>query len=116
MSEIGKEYGAALFMLACEQDTLTDCAAGLDTVKSAFTSQPDYSELLASPSIPLSERLASLSAAFAERLAPVQEEYRRLLADKAYLESVMKNGADEAAYYARKTLSKVRRKLGFVNL
>ena len=58
----------------------------------------------------------AVGQACAERLAPVQEEYRRLLADKAYLESVMKNGADEAAYYARKTLSKVRRKLGFVNL
>jgi tryptophanyl-tRNA synthetase len=58
----------------------------------------------------------AVGQACAERLAPVQEEYRRLLADKAYLESVMKNGADEAAYYARKTLSKVRSKLGFVNL
>jgi tryptophanyl-tRNA synthetase len=58
----------------------------------------------------------AVGQACAERLAPVQEEYRRLLADKAYLESVMKKGADEAAYYARKTLSKVRRKLGFVNL
>lgn len=51
-----------------------------------------------------------------DKLIPVQEEYRRILADKAYLEEVMKKGADEASYYARKTLSKVRRKLGFVNL
>ena len=51
-----------------------------------------------------------------EKLIPVQEEYKRILADKAYLEEVMKKGADEASYYARKTLSKVRRKLGFVNL
>lgn len=58
----------------------------------------------------------AVGEACAEKLVPVQEEYRRLLADKAYLETVMKNGAEEAAYYARKTLSKVRRKLGFVNL
>ena len=51
-----------------------------------------------------------------DKLIPVQQEYQRILADKAYLEEVMKKGADEAAYYARKTLSKVRRKLGFVNL
>jgi hypothetical protein len=37
------------------------------------------------------------------------------MADKAYLEEIMKNGSDEAAYYARKTMSKVRRKIGFVN-
>jgi len=58
----------------------------------------------------------AVGEACANRLAPVQEEYRRILADKAYLESVMKKGAEEAAYYARKTLSKVRRKIGFVNL
>ena len=51
-----------------------------------------------------------------DKLIPVQQEYQRILADKAYLEEVMKKGADEASYYARKTLSKVRRKLGFVNL
>ena len=28
----------------------------------------------------------------------------------------MKNGADEAAYYARKTLSKVKRKVGFTTV
>ena len=40
--------------------------------------------------------------------------FAELLADKAGLEAMMKKGADEAAYYARKTLSKVQRKLGFV--
>ncbi len=58
----------------------------------------------------------AVGQACAERLAPVVAEYRRILADKGYLEEIMKRGADEASYYARKTLSKVRRKLGFVNL
>ena len=51
----------------------------------------------------------------ADALAPVQAEFNRLMGDKAYLESVMKSGAEQAGYYARKTLSKVRRKIGFVN-
>ncbi len=51
----------------------------------------------------------------ADGLAPVREEFDRLMKDKAHLEAVMKAGADEAAYYARKTMSKVRRKIGFVN-
>jgi hypothetical protein len=37
------------------------------------------------------------------------------MADKAHLEAVMKAGAEEAAFCARKTMSKVRRKIGFVN-
>ena len=51
----------------------------------------------------------------ADGLASVRDEFSRLMADKAHLETVMKAGADEAAYYARKTMSKVRRKIGFVN-
>ena len=56
----------------------------------------------------------AVGEACADALMPVQTEFKRILADKAYLEEVMKKGADEAAYYARKTLSKVKRKLGFV--
>lgn len=58
----------------------------------------------------------AVGEAVADRLAPVREEYACLLADKGYLEEVMKKGAAEASYYARKTLTKVRRKLGFVTL
>ena len=49
-----------------------------------------------------------------DTLKPVQDEYNRILADKAYLESVAKEGAARASYLARKTLSKVYRKVGFV--
>ena len=56
----------------------------------------------------------AVGEACADALAPVQEKFRQILADKAYLEEVMKKGADEASYYARKTVSKVKRKLGFV--
>ena len=52
----------------------------------------------------------------ADGLAPVQAEFKRLMADKAFLEDVMRRGAEEASFYARKTLSKVKRKIGFVGL
>ena len=58
----------------------------------------------------------AVGEACADALAPVREEYARLIADKAYLESVMREGAEAASYCARKTLSKVKRKLGFVTL
>ena len=49
----------------------------------------------------------------AETLAPVQAEQKRLLADKGYLASVLQAGAERAYKAARKTLSKVHRKIGF---
>ena len=35
---------------------------------------------------------------------------------KAALEAQMKRGAEEASYYARRTLSKIQKKLGFVQI
>ena len=57
----------------------------------------------------------AVGEACADGLAPVRDEFARLIADKAHLEEVMKNGAEEAMYYARRTMSKVKRKIGFVN-
>jgi len=59
---------------------------------------------------------AAVGEVCCDKLIPVQEEFKRILADKAYLEEVMKKGSDEASYFARKTLSKVKRKLGFVQI
>lgn len=56
----------------------------------------------------------AVGEAVADGLAPVRSEFERLMKDKAYLETIMKDGAARASYMARKTLSKVYRKLGFV--
>lgn len=58
----------------------------------------------------------AVGVAVAEGLAPLQARFNELMADKAYLESVMKSGAARADYIAKKTLSKVYRKLGFVQI
>ena len=49
----------------------------------------------------------------ADALAPIQEEQKRLLSDKAYVASVLTAGQERAFKAARKTLSKVYRKIGF---
>ena len=46
-------------------------------------------------------------------LKPVQDEFARLSKDKAYIDSVIKENADKAGYYATKTLRKVQKKVGF---
>ena len=55
----------------------------------------------------------AVGEAVADALAPVQAEQKRLLADKAYLSDILKKGAEKAYLSARKTLSKVQRKVGF---
>ena len=45
-------------------------------------------------------------------LAPIQQNYEKLSADKAYLESVMHSGAERASALAMRTLRKVHKKVG----
>ena len=46
-------------------------------------------------------------------LAPMQAEYKRLIADKGYLQGVLDENAKTASYLATKTLRKVQKKVGF---
>lgn len=46
-------------------------------------------------------------------LEPIQKKQADILADKTYLENVLKEGREKATYLSNKTLSKVYRKVGF---
>ena len=48
-----------------------------------------------------------------ETLRPLQKEYNRILADKAYMETVLRDGAEKARYQANRLINKVYRKVGF---
>ena len=52
----------------------------------------------------------------ADGLASLHAEYDRLIADKAYWEQVMKIGAESASRIAVRTMRKVYKKIGFVQL
>ena len=51
-----------------------------------------------------------------EAMAPIQKEYDRLMADKAYLQSVLSRNAVKVAERAMPTLRKVKKKVGYVPL
>ncbi|MBR6917288.1 MAG: tryptophan--tRNA ligase [Clostridia bacterium] len=58
----------------------------------------------------------AVGEAVADSLEGVRREFARLSADKAYLEEVMKRGAAEASRAAARTISKVKRKVGFTDV
>lgn len=60
------------------------------------------------------ELKAEVADAVIERLRPIREEYERLIKNKDYLVSVYQNGAENASKIARRTLSKVYKKVGLV--
>ncbi len=51
-----------------------------------------------------------------EYLRPIQEKYQYYMKNKDYLADIMKKGASEASYMASKTLRKVYKKVGFVQM
>ena len=56
----------------------------------------------------------AVGEAVIENLRHIREEAERIIADKAYLNSVYTEGARKAQYIARKTLRKVYKKVGLV--
>ncbi len=58
----------------------------------------------------------AVGEAVADKLAPLQEEFKRITADKTYIEDCMKKGAEKAYKVSRKTLQKVQKKVGFVQI
>lgn len=74
----------------------------LDAVENVFAGK-GYGELK-----------TGVGEAVVELLRPIREEAERLIADKAYLESIYRDGAERAARAANRTLRKVYKKIGFV--
>ena len=64
MTEIGKEYGKALFMLSEELGNTEDVLADLTAVAEVFEQNPAYPKLLDTPAVSKSEKLALVSEAF----------------------------------------------------
>ncbi|WP_317856267.1 tryptophan--tRNA ligase [Chakrabartyella piscis] len=55
----------------------------------------------------------AVGEAVVAQLEPIQKRVHEIEADKAYLDAVIKNGAEKANYIATRTLSKVQKKVGF---
>lgn len=50
-----------------------------------------------------------------EKLSPIQEKYRKLIADKSYLDKILQEGRNKVTPVAEKTLKDVKKKIGLIN-
>ncbi|MBQ9121379.1 MAG: ATP synthase F1 subunit delta [Clostridia bacterium] len=81
MAEISKEYGTALFMLACEKEAQKEFNDALDIVTSVLHENPEYTEFLSSPGVSMEERLSAIEQAFSSLPEDVVS-YLRLLCER----------------------------------
>ena len=58
----------------------------------------------------------AVGEAVADMLDPIQKKFAELMGDKSGLEKILKDGAQKAAHRANRTLSKVYKKIGFLQI
>lgn len=134
MSKSDKDPGGCIYIMQSPDDIMRcfkRAVTDSDTcVRYDVSEKPGISNLMQIYSVATGESFDKIEAEFegkgygefkpkvgeavVEMLRPIREEATRLLADKAYLESVYRQGAEKAAYTANKTLRKVYKKIGFV--
>ena len=134
MSKSDKEPGGCVYMLEKPEDILrkfkkavTDSDA---CVRFDPENKPGVSNLMQIYAAASGRSFAAIEAEFSgcgygdfkkavgeavvELLRPIREETERLLADKAYLESVYRSGAERASRAAARTLAKDYKKVGLL--
>ena len=82
MTNLAMEYAAALFMLACEDGKQRAYGKALNEIGQAFSADPEYLTLLASPAISMEERLSAIRAAFGARVPEHVLSFLLLMCEK----------------------------------
>lgn len=134
MSKSDKDPGGCIYLmqkpediLRCFKRAVTDSET---TIRYDVASKPGVSNLMQIYSVATGAGFEEIEREFdgkgygdfklkvgeavVEMLRPIREEAERIMADKAYLEGIYKQGAERASYAANKTLRKVYKKVGFV--
>ena len=58
------------------------------------------------------ESVSAATDAVIAELTPIQARYNEIVADKKYMNDMLRNNAERASYLANKTLRKVYKKIG----
>lgn len=84
MSDVSKEYGGALFDLACEENLDFDILGELRVVDGVIEDNPEYVKFLTAPNIPQKDRLEAVEAAFGGRVHQYVCSFLKLLTERGY--------------------------------
>jgi len=85
MTRVSEEYASALFTLAFEEGVKSEVAESLEAVKGMLSEYPEYTELLAAPSIPFDEREKILDEAFDGRIHDYALSFVKLICGRGHI-------------------------------
>lgn len=89
MMQTDKEYAEALFMLVADYNDINGFTNSLETVKDLIQENPEYTEFLASPAIPLSERLGAIDEAFGDSMPEYIVSFLKILCENGRIRSLI---------------------------
>jgi tryptophanyl-tRNA synthetase len=105
-----------------DSDTIVRRAEGKDginnlmTIYSCFTGKSDEEIEREFDGRGYGDFKLAVGEVTADGLKPIQDKFNALMTDKSQLEAIMKSGAERASKLAMRTLSKVYKKVGFVQV
>ena len=134
MSKSDKDPGGCIYLMQKPEEIMRSFKRAVTDsemcVKYDSRNKPGVSNLMTIYSVATGKSFAEIEAQFegkgygdfkpevgeavVEMLRPIREEAERLSKDKAYLETVYREGAERAAKDALRTLRKVYKKIGFI--
>lgn len=85
MTSVTEEYAAALFTLAAEENVKREVAESLEAIRDLCAENPEYPDLLCTPSIPLDERLSLIEAAFGEGMHEYAVSFVKLVCERGHI-------------------------------
>ena len=84
MSEVAREYGAALYELAAEENAEREYLDELLCISEILTLHPEYIRLLTAPNVPVRERIDMLDASFGGRCREYILSFMKLMVERGY--------------------------------
>ena len=89
MSDVAREYGRGLYLLAKEEGTVQTMLAEVRGVAAILGAEPDYISLLGNLSLKREARVALIDAAFSGRATPHLVSFLKLLTERGYAAHIM---------------------------
>ncbi len=105
MMETNKEYAEALFMLAAENNSLEEYSKHLACIRAVTEENPEYTEFLSSPAIPLSERLSAIDEAFAKEMPEYIVSFLKLLCENGRIRELC-DSIDEFEFLIKNAMNR----------
>ena len=84
MSDIAREYGRGLYLLAKEEGAVKDMLAEVRGVAAILEAEPDYIALLGNLSLKREARVALIDTAFSGRATPHLVSFLKLMTERGY--------------------------------